>query len=260
MAKAAAFFDLDKTLLAKSSTLAYAKPLYQSGLLNKQDLLRSAYAQSLYILAGANATQMDQMRDYMSQLIAGWDVEQAKQIVVEALGTVIEPIVYSEGLKLFEDHHQAGRDVIVISSSGTEVIEPICAMLGADKAIGTQVAIKDGKYTGEVLFYAYGEHKAEAMRALAQDEGYDLASSYAYSDSITDLPMLEAVGNPVATNPDKALRAIAKERVWPILEFKKPVALQTKETQTRSRAAIAAAASAAALGAAWYARHRMRSS
>lgn len=258
MSKAAAFFDLDKTLLAKSSTLAYAKPLYQSGMLTRQDLLRSVYAQSMYVIAGASDSQMDQMRAYMSELVSGWDVEQVKKIAVEGLSSVIEPIVYSEALKLFDDHHQAGRDVIVISSSGTEIIEPICAMLGADKAIGTQVAIRDGKYTGEVLFYAYGSYKAEAIQALARDIGYDLASSYAYSDSITDLPMLETVGNPVATNPDKALRAVAKERVWPILTFDKPVALAQKEAHQRSRAAIGAAASAAALGAAWYASRHLR--
>lgn len=258
MAKAAAFFDLDKTLLAKSSTLAYAKPLYQQGLITRSDLLRTAYAQFMYVISGADDQQMDQMRAYMSQLVTGWDVDQVKKIVADALGTVIEPIVYSEALTLFDDHHEAGRDVIVISSSGTEVIEPICELLGADKAIGTQVGIEDGKYTGELIFYAYGQAKADAMRALAEDEGYDLSASFAYSDSITDLPMLEAVGHPVATNPDKELRAIAQQRVWPVLEFRKPVALSAKSKQKRSRATAAAAGSAAALGLAWYARSRLR--
>ena len=255
MTKAAAFFDLDKTLLAKSSTLAYAKPLYESGMLTRQDLMRSAYGQFMYLVGGANAQQMDQMRAYMSQLVAGWDVAQVSAITGEALAKVIEPIVYSEALTLFDEHHAAGRDVIVISSSGTEIIEPICERLGADKAIGTQVAIEDGKYTGEILFYAYGEGKAEAIRSLATEEGYDLAQCYAYSDSATDLPMLEAVGHPVATNPDKELRAIAKDRVWPVLDFRKPVAMATRETHTRNRAA-GAAVGAAALGLAWYARRR----
>lgn len=258
MSKAAAFFDLDKTLLAKSSTLAYAKPLYQEGLLTRSDLVRTAYAQLMYVMSGADANQMDEARKYMSQLIKGWDVERVKQIVSDGLGTAIEPLVYSEALTLIDDHHAAGRDVIIISSSGTEVIEPICEVLGADKAIGTQVEIKDGKYTGELLFYAYGEGKAQAMAVLAEDEGYDLSASFAYSDSITDLPMLEAVGHPVATNPDKELKAVAKERVWPILEFKKPVALSEKSKQKRSRATAAAAGSAVALGLAWYARSRLR--
>ena len=259
MTKAAAFFDLDKTLLAKSSTLAYAKPLYQSGMLTRQDLMRSAYGQFVYLVAGANEQQMDQMRVYMSELVKGWDVEHVKVIAAEGLSTVIEPIVYAEALTLFDEHHAAGRDVIVISSSGTEIIEPICALLGADKAIGSQVAIEDGKYTGEILFYAYGEGKADAIRLLAADEGYDLSASYAYSDSLTDLPMLEAVGNPVATNPDKELRAVARDRVWPVLDFRKPVAMASKEAHARNRSAGAAVGGAAALGLAWYARHRLRS-
>ena len=125
MTKAAAFFDLDKTLLAKSSTLVYAKPLYQSGMLTRQDLMRSAYGQFVYLVAGANEQQMDQMRVYMSELVKGWDVEQVKAIAAEGLANVIEPIVYAEALTLFDEHHAAGRDVIVISSSGTEIIEPI---------------------------------------------------------------------------------------------------------------------------------------
>ena len=256
MARAAAFFDLDKTLIAKSSSLAYAKPLYQSGMLTRQDLLRSAYGQFMYVVSGATEQQLQAVREYMSQLVKGWDVEQVREIAVEGLSEMIEPIVYSEALKLFDDHHAAGRDVVVISSSGTEIIEPICSMLGADIAIGTQVAIDDGKYTGEILFYAFGEAKADAVHRLAEEKGYDLSQSYAYSDSVTDLPMLEAVGNPVATNPDKELRAIARERVWPILQFEKPVAMRHRETQTRNRAA--AAAGAAALGIAWYARHRRK--
>lgn len=260
MAKSAAFFDLDKTLLAKSSTLAYAKPLFDNGLLARADVLRSAYGQFVYLLAGANASQMDQARAYMSDLVAGWDVALVSSIVNDALGTVIEPIIYAEALTLFDEHHAAGRDVVVISSSGTEVIEPICELLGADIAIGTQVAIEDGKYTGEILFYAYGDAKADAMRALAEDKGYDLADCYAYSDSITDLPMLEAVGHPFATNPDKELRQIASERVWPVLDFRKPVAMKEKGQQARARAAAgaASAAGAAALGMAWYARQRLR--
>ncbi len=257
MSKAAAFFDLDKTLLAKSSTLAYAKPLYQSGMITRNDMLRSAYAQFVYLIAGATDQQMDQMRAYMSEMVAGWDVQQVQEIAREALGTVIEPIVYSEALKLFDEHHAAGRDVVVISSSGTEIIEPICELLGADKAIGTQVAIEDGKYTGEILFYAYGEGKAEAIRALAEDVGYDLDECYAYSDSFTDVPMLEAVGHPVATNPDKELRALAKDRVWPVLDFRKPVDMAHRSTQNRQRAA-GAAAGAAALGIAWYAARHLR--
>ncbi|TXH32536.1 MAG: HAD family hydrolase, partial [Actinobacteria bacterium] len=170
---------------------------------------------------------------------------------------IVDPIVYQEAIKLIAEHHEAGRDVIIISSSGTEIVEPIGARLGVDKAIGTQMVIEDGKYTGEILFYAYGPGKADAMRQLAEDEGYDLSASYAYSDSYTDLPMLEVVGHPFAVNPDEQLRRVARERVWPVLEFAKPVSMQRSVSKEQKTAAGAAGAAAAvALGLAWYARYR----
>ena len=122
------------------------------------------------------------------------------------------------------------------------MVEPIAQRLGADLAIGTQVAVVDGKYTGEIIFYAYGEGKAEAVHSLAIDHGFDLAECFAYSDSHTDLPMLEAVGNPRAVNPDSELRAIATERGWEVLDFAKPVSMKAK---VEKRQAIAAGAGVA---------------
>lgn len=271
MAKTAAFFDLDKTLLSKSSTLAYVKPLFEGGLLTRNSMIRGAYSQFVYQLGGADHDQMEQARVQLSEMVEGWDVAQIEEIVNQALNDVIEPIVYTEGLKLIEEHHAAGRDVVIISSSGTEVVEPIAARLGADIAVGTQMAIEDGKYTGEILFYAYGEGKVDAIKRLAEERGYDLAESYAYSDSITDLPMLEAVGHPVATNPDKALREVARDNVWPVMEFRKPEKAEKADKSeseedhahdTQKKIAVGAvaagAAGAVALGVAWYARNRNR--
>jgi HAD superfamily hydrolase (TIGR01490 family) len=119
-------------------------------------------------------------------------------------------------------HHAAGRDVIVVSASGHEVVDPIAALIGADTVIATQMVVADGFYTGDMVFYAYGEAKATRMRELAAERGYRLADCYAYSDSITDLPMLEAVGHPTAVNPDRALRRVAAERGWPVLYFTAP--------------------------------------
>ncbi|MBK6762120.1 MAG: HAD family hydrolase [Micrococcales bacterium] len=256
-ARAAAFFDLDKTILAKSSSLAFAKPLYAGGLIGRSAVLKSAYAQLVYLAAGADHEQMERMRVYLSELSRGWDVDQVKAVVAETLDGIVDPIVYVEAVKLIAEHQSAGRDVIIISSSGTEIVEPIGARLGVDKAIGTQMAIEDGKYTGDILFYAYGPGKSEAMRALAAEEGYDLAESYAYSDSYTDLPMLEAVGHPYAVNPDEQLRRVARERVWPILEFDKPQSMhRTISREQRAAASAGAAAGAVALGLAWYSRYR----
>ena len=256
-AKSAAFFDLDKTILAKSSSLAFAKPFYEGGLIERSDVIRSAYAQFVYLVSGATHDQMDRMRAYLSALSSGWEVDKVKRIVTETLDSIVDPIVYEEAVDLIRAHQEAGREVIVISSSGNEVVEPIGERLGVDLAIGTQMAVEDGRYTGEILFYAYGEGKADAMRRLAQERGYDLAQSYAYTDSLTDLPMLEIVGHPVATNPEKELHRVAVERGWPVIEFRKPIAMQSPiETPEGRRAAAATVGGAVALGLAWYAGRR----
>jgi phosphoserine phosphatase len=155
------------------------------------------------------------------------------------------------------EHREAGRDIVIISSSGTDVVEPIGARLGADLAIGTQVAIEEGRYTGEILYYAYGEGKADAMRDLALERGYDLADCYAYSDSVTDVPMLDAVGYPVAVNPDTTLRALALERGWPVVDFQRPVAMRRAiEPRQAVAAGAGVAVGAVALGLTWYLRRR----
>lgn len=265
--KTAAFFDLDKTVIAKSSTLAFSRSFYQGGLINRRAVLRSAYAQFVYLVGGADHDQMERMRDYLSGLVAGWDVQTVKDIVAETLHTIVDPIVYDEAVTLVEEHHLAGRDVVIVSSSGAEVVEPIGQMLDADKVVATRMVVgADGRFDGTIEFYAYGEAKAAAIRELAESEGYDLTRSYAYSDSSTDLPMLEAVGHPYAVNPDRALRRAAAERGWPVLVFSKPVALRQRAPTIReaSKPAIAAAAigaGAAAAGLAWYAsRRRARTS
>jgi len=263
MPRSAAFFDLDKTILAKSSSLAFARPFYKGGLLGRADVLRSAYAQFAYLSSGADHDQMEAMRHYMSELVKGWDVDQVRTIVAETLDDIVDPMVYEEAVDLIEEHKESGRDVIIISSSGTEVVEPIGERLGVDRAIGTQVEIVDGKYTGEILFYAYGDGKADAMRELAAENGYVLADCYAYSDSMTDLPMLEVVGHPVCVNPDAPLRKIAVERGWPVLDFARPVAMPTMRqrvsdlnTADNRRTALQIGAATVALGIAWYAARR----
>jgi HAD superfamily hydrolase (TIGR01490 family) len=256
MTRAAAFFDLDKTILAKSSTLAFGRMFYQGGLVNRRAVLRSSYAQFVYLLGGADEAKMDRMRDYLAALSVGWDAEQVRAIVDETLHDIVAPIVYDEAVSLIESHRNAGRHVIIISSSGVEIVEGIGALLGADRAVGTRTRIEDGRYTGEIEFYAYGGNKATAMAELAEEHGYDLAASYAYSDSITDLPMLEAVGHPHAVNPDKALRRIALERGWPILQFARPVSLRSRMrprySHRRATAAVAIGAAAGVLGWLWW--------
>ena len=186
--RTAAFFDLDKTIIAKSSTMAFSKPFQAGGLISRRAVLRSTYAQFVYVLGGADHDQMEKMRAFMSTLVAGWDVATVREIVADTLHNVVDPLVYDEAVGLIEEHKAAGRDIVIVSTSGTEVVEPIGAMLGADIVVASRLEVVDGKYTGEIEYYAYAEEKARAVVELAELRGYDLADCYAYSDSVTDVP------------------------------------------------------------------------
>jgi HAD superfamily hydrolase (TIGR01490 family) len=248
----AAFFDLDKTIIAKSSTLAFSRSFYEGGLINRRSVLRSAYAQFVFLLGGADHDQMERMRRYLSDLATGWNVQAVRDIVADALHHIVDPLVFDEAVALLEQHHLAGHDVVIVSTSGAEVVEPIGEMLGADRVIATRMVAVDGRFTGEIEFYAYGENKAAAIREMAEAVGYDLPSSYAYSDSMTDLPMLEAVGHPHAVNPDKMLRRLAAERGWPVLDFTQQVELRSRmplQARPSTLAAVALGAGAAAAAA-----------
>jgi HAD superfamily hydrolase (TIGR01490 family) len=258
----AAFFDLDKTIIAKSSTLAFSKPFQAGGLISRRAMLRSAYAQFVYLVGGADHDQMEKLRGFMSELCAGWDVATVREIVADTLHNVVDPLVYDEAVSLIEEHRLAGRDIVIVSTSGAEVVEPIGEMVGADRVVATRLEIVDGKYTGEISYYAYGEEKGAAVRGLAQSVGYDLDACYAYSDSVTDLPMLEAVGHPHAVNPDKELRRAAVERGWPVLVFSRPVALRSRLALPPAKptlAALAVGGAIAAGGMLWQQQRRRRS-
>ena len=259
MATSAAFFDLDKTIIAKSSTLAFGKPFYQSGLINRRTVLRSAYAQFVFALAGADEDQMNRMRSFITDMCIGWDVAQVRDVVAETLHDIIDPLVYDEAVGLIERHKEHGREVVIVSSSGAEVVEPIGAMVGADEVIATQMVVKDGKYTGDIARYVYGVGKGEAIREFAEKRGYALADCHAYSDSITDLPMLDEVGHAVVVNPDRALRKAAVERGWPVLEFSNAVPLHERLRAPKPSATLTlAGAGVAAASLAWYASRRRR--
>jgi HAD superfamily hydrolase (TIGR01490 family) len=226
--RAAAFFDLDKTIIAGSSTLAFSGPLRERGLIGRRALLRSGYAQLLLMLTGADADFMERMRARISALCTGWDAAEVRAVIDQALHDVLRPMIYTEALALIEDHRRRGHEVVLVSASGEEMVAPIAAALGAGGYAATRMAISEGRYTGEIEFYCYGEGKAVAARELAAERGYRLADCAAYTDSITDLPLLEAVGHPHAVNPDRALRRIARERGWPVLNFVAPIPLHAR--------------------------------
>lgn len=256
----AAFFDLDKTIIAKSSTLAFSKPFQAGGLISRRAMLRSTYAQFVYLVGGADHDQMEKMRAFMSALCAGWDVATVREIVADTLHNIVDPIVYDEAVSLIEEHHRAGRDVVIVSTSGSEVVEPIGEMLGADRVVATRMEIVDGKYSGNIEYYAYAEEKARAIEDLAELVGYDLDECYAYSDSVTDVHMLRVVGHPHAVNPDRELRKAAMAEGWPVLVFDKPVALRSRVPlpPARQTLAVLAVGGAMAAGGALWANARKR--
>ncbi|HSM45635.1 MAG TPA: HAD-IB family hydrolase [Acidimicrobiia bacterium] len=237
---AAAFFDLDKTIIAKSSTLAFTRPMFKAGLLSGSTLAKAGIAQAYYQAFGADHDQLERIKGELSAMTKGWDREEIEAVVTETVDQVVTPLVYAEALAIMEGHRGAGRRVVVISASPEEIVRPLCKYLGIDDVIATRAAVdENGRYTGEIELYAYGAGKAEAMRELAGREGIDLEASYAYSDSITDLPMLETVGHPVAVNPDAALRALAEERGWPIRSFESAVTLRDRLPTIAASGAVA---------------------
>lgn len=246
----AAFFDLDKTIISRSSSLALSRPMYRAGMVTRGQLVRGAYAQLVYALVGADERKMARLKDGMLQLTKGWDRDEVERLVRDVLIEVIDPYVYQEALDLMALHRDEGRQVFIVSSSPEEVVRPLAGHFGVVGVIATRAKIVDGRYTGELEFYAYGESKAQAIRSLADRIGLDLAGSYAYTDSMTDLPMLEAVGHPVAVNPDRDLRREAETRGWDIRDFRRPVRLRNRiaKTATHPRTRFAAGTAAALAG------------
>ncbi|HEY7399370.1 MAG TPA: HAD-IB family hydrolase [Actinomycetota bacterium] len=248
----AAFFDLDKTIISRSSSLALSRPMYRAGLVSRGQLLRGAYAQMVYLLVGADEKKMERLKEGMLALTKGWDRVQVEELVRDVILEVIDPYVYQEALDLMELHRSEGRRIYIVSSSPEEVVRPLAAHFGVSGVIATRAEVDEtGRYTGELDFYCYGEQKAEAVRELAERVGIDLDRSYAYTDSITDLPLLEAVGNPIAVNPDRELRRAAEERDWPVRDFHRPVRLRTRiaDAVPKSTLSVAAGLGAAAIAA-----------
>jgi HAD superfamily hydrolase (TIGR01490 family) len=222
----AAFFDLDKTVIAKASMVAFSRSLYREGMISRSTILRALWGQLVYLHMGASDEKLARMRESVLKLTKGWEQARIGEIVAETLEEIVQPIIYAEALELIEEHQAAGRRVFIVSASPVEIVEPLGRYLGVDEVIASRARLDDeGRYTGEMEVYAYGPYKADIMRERAESEGFDLTASYAYSDSYTDAPMLEAVGHPVAVNPDRVLLKLARDRDWEVRQFVRPVRL-----------------------------------
>jgi HAD superfamily hydrolase (TIGR01490 family) len=247
----AAYFDLDKTVIAKASLVAFGRPLYDAGMISRFVVMRALWSNLLFHYLGADEERMRKFRTSALRMTRGWDQALVSAVVRDTLAEVIEPIVYAEALDLIDEHHRAGRRVFLVSASPEEIVAPLAQFLGVDEAISSRAELDgDGRYTGNVEFWSYGPYKAEAIRHSAERLGIDLDRSYAYSDSGTDVPMLEAVGHPVAVNPDRDLARIARERGWEIRWFEHGVPLRDRMSVPRPAHPLRWAAAVAVLAAA----------
>jgi HAD superfamily hydrolase (TIGR01490 family) len=216
---AAAFFDLDRTLLRRSSALVLAGSFRDRGLISRSQLAKAAAWQLLFVLRGASHEAVRRGAEDGLVLLRGFTPGEMRELVADALEPVLRPLVYAEPLQLVEQHHERGDRVYIVSATLQEIVQAIADDLGFDGALGTVCEVEDGAYTGHAVRALHAHNKAECVRELAASHGFDLADCTAYSDSHTDLPFLRTVGHAVAVNPDRRLRRIAGERGWPILEF-----------------------------------------
>ena len=216
---AAAFFDLDRTLLRRSSALALAGSFRERGLISRRQLAKAAAWQLLFVMRGASHEAVRRAAEDGLLVLRGFRPDELRDLVAEAMEPVLRPLVYAEPLRLVEEHHERGERVYIVSATLQEIVQAIADDLGFDGALGTICEVRDGVYTGRAVRALHAGNKAQCVRELAAERGFDLAECTAYSDSHTDRPFLEVVGHPVAVNPDRELRTTASERGWPVLEF-----------------------------------------
>jgi HAD superfamily hydrolase (TIGR01490 family) len=216
----AAFFDLDRTLISRSSSLSLAPAFHARGLLPRRDRMKAGLAQLIFVRYGAGTSRVGQTAETAMAFLRGVRVETMREIVREAVDSAFKPYVYADALGLVARHRDGGERAFIVSAALQEVVDALVAELSLDGGLGSRAEVEDGVYTGRLLQRLDGQAKAAAVTALADEEGIDLAASTAYSDSVSDVPFLEVVGDPVAVNPDRALRRVAGERGWRVLRFR----------------------------------------
>jgi HAD superfamily hydrolase (TIGR01490 family) len=234
-----AFFDLDRTLIAGSSAFQFARASYRAGMMSLRDLARGAWANLRFRLQGSTDDATQALRQRALEDLKGVRVRDLQRLAPDILSGVL-PKVYPQMLQVAYEHQDAGRRVFIVTAASQEIAELLAHVLTFDGGIGAEYESADGVYTGRPAGpFTYREGKVEAMRELADREGIDLDASWAYSDSESDLPMLRAVGHPVAVNPDAGLARIAGEEGWEVMRF---------ETLGRRLKIAGAALTAAAVG------------
>ena len=220
MTRAAAFFDLDKTLMAGSSGMQFARVATRHGIVGRRQLGSWAVEHLRYRLRGTTDERTTEVLRVARDLISGVPARSLERMNPEVMAAIL-PRVYPQMLDEVYAHQDAGRATFIVSAAGNGVVEPLAAVLGMDGGIGTSYEIdSEGAFTGRFDGpFVYGEGKVVAMQAFAAEHGIDLAESFAYSDSLSDLPMLRAVGHPVVVNPDPPLAELAREEGWQTMRF-----------------------------------------
>jgi HAD superfamily hydrolase (TIGR01490 family) len=217
----AAFFDLDKTLIEGSSALHFARAAYRAGMVSRRQLARDGWANLKFRLNGSTDAGTDELRQRILDAIAGQRQVDLARMGSDVLAGIL-PLLYREVLEEAYAHQDAGRRAYIVTAASQELAEVLAHVLMMDGGLGMRSEVRDGVYTGRPAGpFTYREGKAVAIRELAEREGIDLSESYAYSDSESDLPMMRAVGHPVAVNPDRALERVAREEGWRIMRFDK---------------------------------------
>ncbi len=218
----AAFFDVDNTILRGSSSFLFGKAAFKRGFFSRRDFWRFAWQQARFIARGETLNTVDQIKDRALGLIEGHKADELAALTDEVYDKYICPKLWPETVRLAKEHMAAGREVWLVTATPKEIADVIAHRLGLTGGLGTLVERKDGILTGKLVGETlHGKHKRKAVKALAKERNISLKRSFAYSDSVNDLPMLTMVGNPVAVNPDAALKRYAVAAEWPILDFKK---------------------------------------
>lgn len=220
--RAAAFFDLDKTLMAGSSGMQFARIAAKQGIVSRRQLASWAFEHLRYRLRGTTDARTAEVLKVARELITGVPAKAIERMGPEVMAAIL-PRVFPQMLEEVYTHQDAGRSTFIVSAAGNGVVESLARVLGMDGGIGTRYEVEaEGNFTGRLEGpFVYGPGKVEAMEEFAARHGIDLAESYAYSDSLSDLPMLRAVGNPVAVNPDPPLAEIARAEGWQVLRFER---------------------------------------
>jgi HAD superfamily hydrolase (TIGR01490 family) len=216
----AAFFDLDRTLVSRSSSLALAPEFRRRGLIRRRDLAKATAAQLVFVRFGAGQSRVGQTAESAMAILRGLRVSVMQEIVDVSVETALRKHVYRDALGAVEEHESRGEPSFIVSAALQEIVDALADELGFAGGVGSTAEVENGLYTGRLLRRLYGQEKADALGELAAGEGIDLDASTAYSDSASDLPFLEAVGTPVVVNPDRALRKIAAERGWQVRRFR----------------------------------------